>query len=67
MANFWLLLTALPDILKLIAAIKEGVDEAEQEVKFKDAVKNIHGAFSAKNSALLKATFSSSNLDTPAD
>lgn len=54
---FWLLLTALPDIIKLIQVLQKANEEAETDRKVQDDVKSIHQAFANKDPALLNDIF----------
>lgn len=54
-----ILITALPDIWQLLKVLQEHADEAETDLKVKDSIKTIHGAFSAKDPTALNAMFNS--------
>jgi hypothetical protein len=56
---FWLLLCSIPELMNLIKAIKDGIDQAETDRKVKDDLKTVHEAFSAKDATKLNALFNS--------
>lgn len=52
-----ILISALPEIIKLIQALQLKADEAEKEQKIKEDLKKLHEAFNEKNPDKLNAIF----------
>ena len=59
LATLWLLLSSLPDLIKLLNAIQKGIDEANVDKKVTDDLKTLHEAFSAKDASKINALFNS--------
>lgn len=54
----WMFITAIPDLLKLLAAIDKGIKESNADRKATDDVKTVHQAFVDKDGAKITALFS---------
>ena len=54
----WTFITAIPDLLKLLAAIDKGIKESQSDRKVKDDVKTVHQAFIDRDGAKITALFS---------
>lgn len=59
MKTLWLLITALPDLIRLLQAMQKAIDQAAVDRKVKDDLKSLHEAFSAKDAAKINAIFNS--------
>lgn len=55
---WYLLLTSLPDIFKILQAIEQGIKENKVDRKVQDDLKVISSAFAEKDGAKLTALFS---------
>lgn len=55
---WYLLLTSLPDLLKILQAIEQGIKENKVDRKVQDDLKVIQSAFAEKDGAKLTALFS---------
>lgn len=59
MYTLWLLITALPDLIKLLQALQKTIEEANTDRKVTDDLKSLHEAFSEKDASKLNHIFNS--------
>jgi hypothetical protein len=59
MKTLWLLITALPDLIRLLQAMQKAIDQTAVDRKVKDDLKSLHEAFNAKDAAKINAIFNS--------
>jgi hypothetical protein len=55
----WLFITAIPDLIKLLAALQKAADAAETDRKVKTDLQSLHKAINANDASAVSHIFNS--------